>query len=269
MTTSLFFGPADAPMHAVHHPASPVDGSPPGVLLLNPFGEEALRSFRAFKLLAERLARRGSPTLRFDYAATGDSAGACEDARLPSFCTSAVEAEAELRLLSGARRVVWVGLRLGASVAAMAAQSAAQPPAGLVLWDPIVDGRAYLQTLARDHAALLQSAFDLPEPAAAARGLDADGHPTEALGFPISKALRTDFEALDLTTLTARPGRKIVIVSDAADDGLAAHLTALGAKVDVLEPGDAGGWNSDEAMNAYVTPRATLERIAERIGAWR
>src|SRR3954464_11609473 len=45
------------------------------VLLCNPFGEEASRAHRMFRVLATQLERAGYPALRFDYSGTGDSLG--------------------------------------------------------------------------------------------------------------------------------------------------------------------------------------------------
>src|SRR6187402_2642822 len=50
-----------------------------GVVLCQPFGREAMWVHKGWRVLAENLAAAGSPTLRFDYAGTGDSAGESED----------------------------------------------------------------------------------------------------------------------------------------------------------------------------------------------
>jgi hypothetical protein len=52
-----------------------LDAPGAAVLLCNPFGQEAIRCHRAFRLLSARLASSGIPSLRFDYFGTGDSPG--------------------------------------------------------------------------------------------------------------------------------------------------------------------------------------------------
>ena len=50
-----------------------------GVVLCQPFGREAMWVHKGWRVFAEALADSGAPTLRFDYAGTGDSAGESED----------------------------------------------------------------------------------------------------------------------------------------------------------------------------------------------
>ncbi|TFW03101.1 alpha/beta hydrolase, partial [Oxalobacteraceae bacterium OM1] len=40
------------------------------VLICNPFGQEAIRSHRVLRVIADQLARRGHYVLRFDYFGT-------------------------------------------------------------------------------------------------------------------------------------------------------------------------------------------------------
>ncbi len=53
-----------------------------GVVLCNPFGQEALRAHRLYRVLAERLARSGIDVMRFDYYGTGDSSGEDQEGEL-------------------------------------------------------------------------------------------------------------------------------------------------------------------------------------------
>lgn len=265
-TRPVFFGAPDDHCSGVHHIAHAAEGKRPAVLMLNPFGEEAIRVFRVYRLLADRLARSGSHVLRFDYRATGDSAGACEEASLAGFVDSVLEADQELRDVSGAQRVVWLGLKLGAAVAVRAAAAAPKPPAGMLLWDPVVDGARYIGELARGHAATIADGLEISTDVAARRGFGSDGLLSEAVGFPISSALHAEIFELDLRTHDARPARKIAII--AADEdatALSAHFETLGAKTTVDDAPDSASWNSDQAMNAFVVPRATLDLIATRM----
>jgi hypothetical protein len=66
----------------VLHAADPAARAGCAVLLCNPFGQEALRSQRGFRVLADRFARTGCATLGFDYFGTGDSDGDDDDASL-------------------------------------------------------------------------------------------------------------------------------------------------------------------------------------------
>src|SRR5689334_4600346 len=61
-----FFGTEERALAGtLHFPTSAQRDA--GVVLCNPFGIELLASRRAYRHLADRLARAGIPTLRFDY----------------------------------------------------------------------------------------------------------------------------------------------------------------------------------------------------------
>jgi alpha-beta hydrolase superfamily lysophospholipase len=99
---------------------------------------------RTYRQLAERLSRAGIVALRFDYDGTGDSAGAQDDpGRVGAWVASVGHAIDTVRR-AGAPRVVVVGMRMGATVAAgwLADHGGAD---GLVLWDPCASGRTYLR----------------------------------------------------------------------------------------------------------------------------
>ncbi|HZZ12118.1 MAG TPA: alpha/beta hydrolase, partial [Paraburkholderia sp.] len=100
------------------HPAV----GPGGVVLCYPFGYDGLCTYRGMRRLAERLAAGGSTVLRFDYPGTGDSAGdAGEPGRWRAWIDSIKEAVAFLRDTRGVTRVTLCGLRLGGTLAALAA----------------------------------------------------------------------------------------------------------------------------------------------------
>ncbi len=83
--TAIHFGTSGRELFGIYHAAEVVSPSRPAVLLCNPFGQEAVRAHRIYRILAERLARAGHNVMRFDYYATGDS-----DRRLPAGPTLAV-----------------------------------------------------------------------------------------------------------------------------------------------------------------------------------
>jgi uncharacterized protein len=89
----------------LHRPERGTTGT--GVLVCNPFGQEAVRSHRLFRVMAERLARSGRSVMRFDYFGTGDSAGDEDDADLDAWQHDILRAHAELveRWHCGRRRL--------------------------------------------------------------------------------------------------------------------------------------------------------------------
>lgn len=141
--------PADRPPH--RDGAAGQDAPDTAVLICNPFGQEAIRAQRSLRVLAERLGRKGIPSLRFDYFATGDSPGEDGAGHLTRWRQDIHLADVYLRRISGCRQTIWIGLRLGATLALQAAlQHDDLPrPQRILLWDPVLDGDAYLEHLRR------------------------------------------------------------------------------------------------------------------------
>ncbi len=123
------------------------------VLMSHPFGEEKLWSHRVFVVFARALASRGIPVLRFDFTGAGDSEGDTAKAGVDTYLDDLDAAARVLVERSGASRIGLVGLRFGATLAALYAERASQRGAAisapLVLWDPVLDGEAYIQELLR------------------------------------------------------------------------------------------------------------------------
>lgn len=251
-------------MFGVFHPPGGDRARGCAVLLLNPFGQEAIRSHRIFRVLAERLARQGFPVLRFDYYATGDSDGECEQGTLAGWCGDLRTAHAELLARSGCRHAAWIGLRLGASLGLLAAQADAAPHT-LLLWDPVIDGGAYLDELRLAHMTFMAEDFGLDWPTFAARfGRPRDGVVDEALGFPLPLGLRAELRALDLAATPVHAGRVHVVATadGTAQQRLREHLATAAPSLDWQALASASPWNSDAAMSAAIVPADVLEHIA-------
>lgn len=152
--TPFFFAREDARLFGIlHAPQGPA--KPLAFVMSHPFGEEKLWSHRAFVSFARALVLRGHAVLRFDYCGAGDSSGMSADTSLASHRADLLAAIGTLeRQVPTVQRIGLVGLRLGASLAALLVESEASPrlrSAPLVLWDPILDGDAYFQELLRSN----------------------------------------------------------------------------------------------------------------------
>lgn len=253
MPTPMQFGDSKRPLYGVYHP--PAGRSARAVVLCNPFGEEAVRAFRIYRLLAEQLAEGGAHVLRFDYLGTGDSAGDCGEASLSGFADSAVEAAAELGDITGAKETLLIGLRLGAAAAAMAAARSSSATSKLILWDPVVSGRDYLGELRAGHDAAVRVQTGHAPPATEPI--------SEALGFAVSAQMAAELAQFDLRRIAGKPPRTVVVAAgEATDQGLADVMRDKGADVLWREPTGEVSWNSDRALNAFVVPAQTLKQIA-------
>jgi pimeloyl-ACP methyl ester carboxylesterase len=122
--------------------------------------------------------------LRFDWYGSGDSAGDVLEGGHPDSWLEDLEwAVEELKATAHVSSVALVGLRLGASVAALAARDRSDVDR-LVLWDPVVDGEEYLRELSNPKNVLHPAAW---------RDLAKSGEePTcSVLGFPLTPTMRT------------------------------------------------------------------------------
>jgi exosortase A-associated hydrolase 2 len=145
--TPFFFPNGSYNLFGVFHqpPGSP---SKPAFVFCHPWGEEKLWAHRVFVSYARALAADGYPVLRFDLMGNGDSDGDFSDSTLTTALSDVRCAIAEVRRRTGQASVSLLGLRLGATIAALIADETPET-AHLVLWAPVVDGGKYMQELLR------------------------------------------------------------------------------------------------------------------------
>lgn len=186
--TPLYFGDSTRQLFGIYHEARSRARRDTGVLLCHPLGKEYMRCHWAFRQLAAELTRAGFHVFRFDYHGTGDSAGESGEGDAMSWCEDIVTAAQELQDTAGTRRLVLVGLRLGAALAALA--SVQLHPAELVLWDPVIDGQRYLDQIRNIHRQLLESRSYFFRPR-----VDGGG---EILGFYCPTPMDQSIAAIDL-----------------------------------------------------------------------
>jgi pimeloyl-ACP methyl ester carboxylesterase len=155
-----------------------------------------------YRVLADRLVRAGVDVLRFDYFATGDSAGDDAEGDLEGWTEDVRSADAELVRRSDARRVVWIGTRLGATLAIRASAMRTHALERLILWEPVIDGRGYLQEIAKRHLQTLTVSYNVPQPAHRQRMEgDAATLEREGIGFELGDRFRAQVAALSPSVL--------------------------------------------------------------------
>ena len=260
------FGPAHRQMVGIYHFPKPASGLGVATLLCNPFGQEAIRSHRVFAVLADRLAQRGVPVLRFDYHGTGDSPGDDEVGEMDGWAEDILAAQDKLDALARPVRRVWIGLRLGAVLCALASARAAAAPDTLVSWNPVADGVAYLRDLAHADREASLGAASLD--AAKYRRLARDplpAEPSEALGFLVTDALRRQLQAVGGDVFAqARCRRAVFAMADADEprwlEALRAERGANDA-VAVHRIHDGIDWATNDAGGSTIAPAQTVGLI--------
>jgi pimeloyl-ACP methyl ester carboxylesterase len=142
----LLFGDTSSPLYGVLHQAQGTRRNA-GIVICYPFGQEYMRSHRAFRQLALLLTRKGFDVFRFDYRGTGDSSGECDGVTASDWLDDIMVAVQELRETTNATTISLVGLRLGALLASAACGSTSTDIEQLVLWDPVLSGIEYQREL--------------------------------------------------------------------------------------------------------------------------
>ncbi len=266
--TPFHFGSPERPLFGLFHPANTASSDDRAVLLCNPFGQEAVRSHRLYRVLAERLARNGIAVLRFDYHATGDSPGADEDGNLVGWTGDVRTALRELATRARARRVICVGARLGAAMAARAASSLPELTR-LVLLDPIVRGPEYLDQLRTKHVESLESSFSVADPAWREKlAGDPAAFTQEAIGFGISPELRQQIGLLGPHSLPLPPGVEVHVIAhpdDAPVNEWVASMPARGIAGRHWPLAESFDWTAGERKNSPLVPAPALARLISTI----
>jgi pimeloyl-ACP methyl ester carboxylesterase len=266
MRIPLFFDAGPRRLFGFFH-ARPA-GMPPrrGVVLCNAFGREAIRAHRVYRVLAERLARAGCDVLRFDYSCSGDSAGEDIDMNLDEWHDDVRAAHAELQRRAGVPRVTWFGMRLGALVAQRASAGGAPGLDRLVLWDPVIDGRDYLDLLRARHLEREASKPGAPPVETGVFRRRPDFYMDEAIGVPLSRMSCDQLRAARFSTAAAVPTQ---IISDPqTDDGraLAQLRGSLDGAMTLTDLVHGTDWTSNRDASGLV-PAPAMNLILDKAGS--
>jgi pimeloyl-ACP methyl ester carboxylesterase len=185
--------------------------------------------------------------LRFDYSCTGDSAGDSIDATVEAWLEDVDWALDELKDTAVSESVSIVGLRMGAALAALASRKR-EDVAHLVLWDPIVSGREYLDDVIGN-----------PRPVGVV-GVE---------GFPMSPTLRRSLDAIDLTRSDSLPkaGRTDILVSSEHQGcvELEAAMRRTQQVVHLEVVPSSGNWAQADPFGDALIPQNIIQAIVDRL----
>lgn len=248
---SFFFGPGKSLYGTLHEPPGAMKDV--AVLLCCPGPQEYHMTHWAFRRLAGQLARAGLPCLRFDWSSTGDSAGASHDARLASWQKDLGAAAAELRDVTGLRKLAIVGLRLGAAVAVRAV-SAGLKASHLVLWEPVVNGARYVKQLEElDEREAMRLLHRVSEPR------------TELGGYLMTSPQRAELQQLDITPDVPRGAQQVLLLCAPPQEAEVRALQQAWNVGTVEVVSEQGSVTDTVDRDAAVTYTAMLQVMTERL----
>lgn len=208
----LFFKNGDCSLFGVlHEPGNARKG--PAFVFCSPFAEEKLWAHRVFVNFARELSSRGHTVLRFDYMGNGDSDGDFEETTAETY-VSDIKAAADFTLSSAGEKdgLCLLGLGLGATFAALAAEEL-PGTSGLVLWNPVVNGAAYMQEMLKINLTTQMSVYkEIRRTRAELARLMSEGATVNVDGYEMSNALYEQVSAISLAGEKKRfSGRALVV----------------------------------------------------------
>ena len=233
-----WFGPEDRPRFGwLYRPDRPAPNGV-GVVIVPPFGAEAICAHRSLRHLAENAARAGHVAIRFDLDGTGDSAGDDHDSDRVAAWLASIHDACNLVRCSGATRLVLIGTRLGATLAALASQSR-QDIAALITINAVIRGRDFLR-----EARALQATMGLRPPPRPAP----DNGGQEVNGFAISPETHSRLGLIDLCQETAPRAPAVLMIErddmperkkwpdQLREHGIDVQVTRLAGVREMLDP---------------------------------
>jgi alpha-beta hydrolase superfamily lysophospholipase len=249
-------GPHD--LFAWHHPARSDRRRNAAVILCSSLGGEHVRIYRLWRTLAQRLAALGFDAFRFDYEGTGESCGDMDEPDRPQAWLRNIETVVkEVRVVTGARDVALVGLRIGGMLALHASASCGVDR--VVLWSPFRSGRNYVRELKA-----LQRLSDDPHAA-----VDQDTSDILAAGYILPGPVAAALERLDLERLSTTPAADVLVVERddrSPDPIIAERLASLGCGVTRIRPPGTG--QMFEHGGIPRTPDEALDAITAWLAEW-
>lgn len=198
LITPMFFPSGDRRLMGVHYAPSPQASRGHGVVMCNQVGPDYANYYKTGRMLVGMLVAKGFDCLRFDYTGCGDSEGSFEDGSVRQWLLDIESAVALLKQLSPCARVSLCGFGFGALLAATHAANCQVD--SLVLWEPVVDGRAYCRALRKNHKLWLRGSF--------VKATSEDGD-FQAMGFPATADLERQMSELGLGGLTSQATTRV------------------------------------------------------------
>ena len=252
----VYFGP-DSSLYGCYNLTSDYRRAP-AVLICQPTGHEYERCHRAMRQLAVQSARKGMSAMRFDYYATGDSAGDSEELSLSQMRLDMQQAIQHCCEKTGVEQLTVVGIRLGATLAAQLTVTCSEIDS-LVLYAPVFDGEMLLAEWQRDQRSFYAGfGHQLQQPRSG-----------EVLGFPVTENFQNELRQKFTPEALGPAIKRVLILIDETDsdsallNGWVKMFKHQGIKVTVEVVEDIAIWKR-EPMEAIV-PVKTVRRIVNWI----
>jgi len=252
-------------------PPGPVRGS---ILYLPPFNEEMNRCRSHVAATARALAAQGWRCWLLDPYGTGESDGDIADGTWSRWLDDARWARSALRAL-GQPVTLW-GIRTGALLAAEVAATDPEAVAGLLFWQPVVDGGLFVTQHLRlrlasqvVHAGAKETTESLRERLRAGERIDITGYPfTGTMADELAARRLADWASLTQVPITwvdvvGKPEQPMAPASRRVIDG----LTSAGGTVRAEAVVAPMIWQVHGREDAPALLEATVRLMADEVPA--
>jgi pimeloyl-ACP methyl ester carboxylesterase len=221
-----YFGTPDKRLFGCYHEPALERLRKCAVVVCQPMGHEYVNCHRALRQLAARLCDAGFPVLRFDYYGCGDSSGSAEEGGIRQWLQDTSTAISEAKRRTGLAQTCLVGLRLGGTLAMLASVEQGDLES-LVLWDPVVSGKNYLEESLHLQKETLRFRHKPTNGWKSSKAI-------EVLGFALPPLLCAELERIHLLPIPRKPANNVLLMQtdQVGADGLMRHLRRTEAQVE-------------------------------------
>lgn len=247
MVEPFFFGPNNA--FALYHP--PTNLSSTDLLITcPPFFDEYQRCYRALANLADACAStpNGTHAIRFDYSGTGEARGLLKDVALNHWIDDIESAIEEGLDLTGANKVILVGVRFGATLASQCKHNAIIK---YLFWDPINTGQEFLDNLGFADQQLKSRHADY------AKDCNRKLEDIPYVYFQLNSKLKEDITNLSTKKLYAESPEKVWIITTNDD------IPEFSNLLDIEFSGFDYDW--PPLHHGNLVPKQVLEKIFKKV----
>jgi exosortase A-associated hydrolase 2 len=213
--TPFFFNNNDYKLFGVFH--APYEqgsliGHKHGIVFCTPFAEEKMFSHRVYVNMARALAREGVACLRFDFMGEGDSEGSFEDSSIKTRLSDISAAMSALVEKTDIVNMGLIGVRFGATLAALAASQ--NKVNSLVLISPVISGQPYMDLCLRSNLTTQMAAYKkiIKDRAQLVAEL-MEGCTVNIDGYLVGKALYEQMIEIDLMAVNEIFAGRILIIT--------------------------------------------------------
>jgi len=245
----------------LHSPKNIENSRKHTVVICSPITHEHDTCYWAMRQLAFRLSRLGFHVVRFDYFASGNSAGLSQQITLNSCVQNIVNISQYIIDQTNSEKLTYIGLRLGAVLATMS--SIKRVPDQMILWDPLIIGKKYINELAQLHKTFLNKMKRTK--------LHSHNLGTEYVGYPYSEIIIDEINSIQLSDMEIPVDTALSVLTSPENTEQKAYIKKLSEKGITFQHEETSAWpiNSEDinTLDSSYLPSQSINQICKILKA--